>query len=249
MDLMLRGKRALVTGASAGIGREIVRQLAHEGVHVIAVSRRGHLVEELADEIENSGGVRPSVLAQDVTSEDASGAIARAVQAQGQIQILVNNAGHSEPTSLESGDEIWDRTLLLNYTRPRQLTHALLPGILSTGWGRIINITGISEPLGINATLPAKAAMHSWAKGLSRELAARGVTVNCIPPGRIVTEQSRQRFTDEEREVFAKREIPMGRYGQPEELAVLAVFLASPLANYITGTVMIVDGGFSRYQF
>lgn len=249
MELKLAGKRALVTGASAGIGREIVRQLAMEGVHVLAVSRREALLDELAEEIVSAGGVRPSVLAQDVTAPDAHEAIARAVEREGQIQILINNAGHSEPTTLESGDEIWDRTLLLNYTRPRQLTHALLPGILATGWGRIINITGISEPLGINATLPAKAAMHSWAKGLSRELASRGVTVNCIPPGRIVTEQSRKRFTDAEREVFAKREIPMGRYGQPGELAVLAVFLASPLADYITGTVMIVDGGFSRYQF
>src|SRR6185503_19776763 len=116
-------------------------------------------------------------------------------------------------------------------------------------WGRIVNITRKSEPEGLDASFSAKAAVHAWAKGLSREVGQYGITVNSIPPGRIMSEQIRRNYTPEYREEHAAKAIPVGRYGEPEELAALAVFLASPLANYITGTVMPVDGGLRRYQF
>ena len=139
--------------------------------------------------------------------------------------------------------------MTLNFTRPRQLTHALLPNMIENGWGRIVNITGKSEPEGLNASFSAKAAVHAWAKGLSREVGRYGITINSIAPGRIMSDQIRRNYPPEYREEHAAKEIPVGRYGEPEELACMAVFLASPVACYITGVVLAVDGGLRRYQF
>jgi 3-oxoacyl-[acyl-carrier protein] reductase len=139
--------------------------------------------------------------------------------------------------------------MTLNFTRQRQIASAFIPGMVDHGWGRIINITGKSEPDNVNGAFCAKAAMHSWSKGLSREIGPNGVTVNCIPPGRILSDQILRNYSPEYREEQSRTEIPMGRYGEPEELAALAVFLCSELAGYITGTVIPVDGGLRRYQF
>ena len=138
----------------------------------------------------------------------------------------------------------------MNFIRLRELSHAVIPGMKAQRWGRIINITGTSEPRGLNAANSAKAAVHAWAKGLSREMAKHGITINSIQPGRIMSEQIvRFHPTAEDRRKFAEENIPMGRFGEPEELANLAVFLASPRASYITGTVTPVDGGMSRFAF
>jgi 3-oxoacyl-[acyl-carrier protein] reductase len=139
--------------------------------------------------------------------------------------------------------------MALNFTRYRQVTHALLPQMIERKWGRIINITGKSEPEGLNAAFSAKAAVHAWAKGLSREIGRHNITVNCIPPGRIMSEQIRRNYPEDDRRRFAEEEIPVGYWGEPEDLAALAVFLASPIARYITGAVIPVDGGLRRYQF
>jgi 3-oxoacyl-[acyl-carrier protein] reductase len=116
-------------------------------------------------------------------------------------------------------------------------------------WGRIVNVTGKSEPDRINAAFAAKAAVHSWSKGLSREVGRFGITVNSIAPGRIISEQILRNYPEEQRRRFSAEEIPVGEYGQPADLAGLAAFLASPLARYITGTVIPVDGGLRRYSF
>jgi 3-oxoacyl-[acyl-carrier protein] reductase len=139
--------------------------------------------------------------------------------------------------------------MTLNFTRQRQLTTALLPQMIDRGWGRVINITGKSEPEGLNAAFAAKAAMHAWAKGLSREVGKFGITVNSIPPGRIMSEQILRNYTPEYREWQSKHEIPVGEYGRAEDIASLVCFLASPLARYITGAVIPVDGGLRRYSF
>jgi 3-oxoacyl-[acyl-carrier protein] reductase len=250
MDLHLSDKTALVTGASAGIGRAIARGLAAEGVRTAVVARRTDLLESLADEIEAAGGPRPAIITADIMDEESVAAIAReAREALGGVDILINCAGGSRPMAVDAPEERWEEAMTLNFTRVRQLTHALLPGMIGSGWGRIVNITGKSEPEGLNAAFSAKAAVHAWAKGLSREVGRNGITINCIPPGRIMSEQIERNYPPEYRAEHAAKEIPMGRYGEPEELACLAVFLCSPIAQYITGTVLPVDGGLRRYQF
>jgi len=250
VDLKLKGRTALVTGASTGIGRAIAVTLAAEGARLAIAARRKELLEQVAAGIEKSGGIRPAIVAADVTRPDSPVRIRdEALRALGKIEILVNSAGGSRPIPVEAPDQVWDEALMLNFTRLRQLAHAILPGMIAQKWGRIINITGKSEPDRINAAFAAKAAVHAWAKGLSREVGRHGITVNSIAPGRIISEQILRLYPEEERRKYAEREIPVGEYGQPEDLAVLAAFLASPLARYMTGTVIPVDGGLRRYQF
>ena len=246
MDLGISGKTALVTGASAGIGRAIAKALAAEGVRLAVVARRRELLETLQTEI----GGKLTIIECDFMKEDAPKTIADAALAGlGAVDILINNAGGSRAFKLDASEEQWNEALTLNFTRQRQLTHKLLEQMMARKWGRIVNITGKSEPDGINGAFCAKAAMHSWSKGLSREIGKHGITVNCIPPGRIISEQILRNYTPEHRKWQSEHEIPVGEYGQPEDLANLAVFLASPRARYITGAVIPVDGGLRKYQF
>jgi 3-oxoacyl-[acyl-carrier protein] reductase len=250
MDLQLRDKTALVTGASMGIGRAIAKGLAAEGVHVAVVARRSDLLETLADEIAGAGGKRTVLICQDLMADDAAARLSDAALAGlGHVDILVNNAGGSRVLPIDAPEERWVEAMTLNFTRQRQLAHALLPQMIDRRWGRIINITGKSEPEHLNGAFAAKAAVHAWAKGLSREVGQYGITINSIPPGRIMSEQIRRNYPEEYRKTFAETEIPVRYWGEPEDLAVMAVFLASPLARYVTGTVIPVDGGLRRYQF
>lgn len=250
MDLQLGDKTALVTGASMGIGRAIARGLAAEGVRVAMVARREELLASLAEEIVAAGGQRPVAIVQDIMAEDAAAQLRdRALAELGRVDILVNNAGGSRVLPIDAPEERWTEAITLNFTRQRQIAHALLPQMIERRWGRIINITGKSEPEHLNAAFAAKAALHAWAKGLSREVGQHGITINSIPPGRIMSEQIRRNYPEDYRAHFAETEIPVRFWGEPEDLAVMAVFLASPLARYITGAVIPVDGGLRRYQF
>jgi len=249
MDLELKGKTAVVTGASIGIGRAIAKMLAAEGVRVVGVARRKDLLDTLVAEV-NAVGSAIIPLVQDLVAEGAADQLAKkATDELGHVDILVNNAGGSRPLPIDAPDSAWDESIALNFTSYRKIAHALLPQMIKHDWGRIINITGKSEPEGLNAAFAAKAAVHAWAKGLSREIGKHGITINCIPPGRIMSEQIRRNYPPDYRERFAEEEIPVGYWGEPEDLAALAVFLASPKARYITGTVIAVDGGLRRYQF
>ena len=246
MELGIRGRTALVTGASMGIGRGIATALAREGVRLAVVARRRHLLEAL----EKETGQKLVIIECDLMQEEAPGKIAQAALAGlGSIDILINNAGGSRKFTLEASEQQWEEALTLNFTRQRQLAHKLLPQMMAKKWGRIVNITGKSEPEGLNGAFAAKAAMHSWAKGLSREVGKHGITVNCIPPGRIMSEQILRNYPPEYRKKQSEEEIPVGEYGQPEDIANLVCFLVSPLARYITGAVIPVDGGLRRYQF
>jgi len=246
MDLELAGRTALVTGASAGIGRGIVLALAAEGVRLAVMARRRDRLEAL----EKEAGEKLVIIEQDFVQEGAPQRVAQAaLDGLGSVDILVNNAGGSRAFKLDASEAQWEEALTLNFTRQRQLAHALLGQMITRKWGRVINITGKSEPEGINGAFAAKAAMHAWAKGLSREVGRHGITVNCIPPGRIMSEQIERNYTPEYRKWQSEHEIPVGEYGQPADIANLVCFLASPRARYITGAVIPVDGGLRRYQF
>ena len=251
MDLKLNGKAALVTGASMGIGRAIAKGLAAEGVKTCIAARRRPLLESLAREIVAAGGAEPAIVEIDILQDGAPANLAHAARrALGSIDILVNSAGGSQPAiPIDAPESAWEESMTLNFVRVRQLTHAVLPYMIEKKWGRVINISGKSEPDALLAATPTKAAIHAWSKGLSREVGKHGVTVNSIPPGRIMSEQIRRKYSEEYRAKESAEHIPVGRYGEPEELAALAVFLASPLASYITGAVLPVDGGMRRYAF
>jgi len=250
MDLKLNGKICLVTGASRGIGRGTAKVLAAEGCRLAIVARRASLLEELADEIEREIGSRPLVITEDLTADGASERVrAHMLDELGGLDILVNNAGSSRPVNWDATEEQWREGVALNFDTVRRLTNAFIPMMRAQRFGRIINVTGANEPPGVNIASVAKAALHNWAKGLSRELAPDGITVNCLPPGRINSEQILGRLhpTAENRAAFIAANIPMGYFGEPEDMAYLIAFLASPLARYITGEVIHVDGGMHRF--
>jgi 3-oxoacyl-[acyl-carrier protein] reductase len=250
MDLKLDGKTCLVTGASIGIGRGIAKVMAQEGCKLAVLARRAELLEDLAAEIEADGHARPLLILEDLTQQGAMENIHRTIaDTFGSLDILVNNAGGSRPVKWDASEDEWHEGMLLNFDLVRRLTNKFVPGMQARKWGRIINITGANEPPGVNIASAAKAALHNWAKGLSRELAADGITVNCLPPGRINSEQILNRLhpTEENRRAFIDANIPIGYFGEPEDMAYLVAFLASPLARYITGEVIHVDGGMHRF--
>jgi len=251
MDLKLEGRTALVTGASSqGLGRAIALGLAREGVRVAITARRRALLDAVAAEVRSVGAAEPVVLDYDLYAAETPSLLAREACAQlGRVDILINAAGGSRPITFDAPAGRWEEAMLLNFFRLRELTHAIVPQMIEHRWGRIVNLTGTSEPYNINASNAAKAAIHAWSKGLSRQIAPHGLTINCIQPGRITSEQMLRMYDTEEKRRTFTEEVPMKRFGEPDELADLAIFFCSPRASYITGTVIPVDGGLSRFAF
>ena len=240
MNLELSGRRALVTGASAGLGAAIAEALAAEGVRLALMARREVPIRALAQKLD------ATAIPCDITDPDALDRGAdRAVAALGGIDILINAAGASGPVELGAEDAAWERSMALNFTAPRRLAERLLPAMRAAHWGRIISLTGNSETHALNTAGSAKFALTFWSKGAASLVAADGVTMNCIAPGRLWSEQIRERLHPEPdaRNRFIADNIPIGRFGEPEELASVAVFLASARAAYVTGTTVAVDGG------
>jgi 3-oxoacyl-[acyl-carrier protein] reductase len=224
MDLQLQEKTCLVTGASRGIGRGAAKVLAAEGCRVAVVARRKNLLDELAREIEAFGAVAPVIIDEDLLDDGAPERVRdRVLAAFGRLDILVNNAGGSRPVKWDASEAEWVEGMTLNFELVRRLTNQFIPQMRERRWGRIINITGANEPPGINIASVAKAALHNWAKGLSRELARDGITVNCLPPGRINSEQILNRLhpTEQNRRAFIEANIPIGFFGEPEDMAYL----------------------------
>ena len=256
MDFGIAGKAALVLGASGGLGRAIALALAAEGVRVAVAARGQAGLDETAAQIRAAGGEAFTVV-WDVADRSVIAANVAAVeQALGPIDILVNNTGGPPPTTAAGQDPaLWLEKFNAMVLSVIAITDAVLPGMRSRKWGRIITSTsaGVVAPianLGISNTL--RAALHGWSKTIAREVAAEGVTSNIIVPGLIATD--RITFLATER---AKREgisieavaaantaqIPLGRLGEPSEYGAVAAFLASVPAAYVTGTVVRVDGG------
>lgn len=257
MDLQLNGRTCLVTGASSGIGRGIARMLAGEGVHLALAGRDVDALGALRDELaeRTSAAHRPVICVGDVSTAAGIEAVVEQVRAGiGRVDMLVNNAGGSRPLDIAEGevdvanDDVWSHSFALNFTAARRLTALLAPGMASAGWGRVINVTGAVVAGSINAATPAKAALQSWSKAVATELAAQGVTVNCVAPGRIHSRQIDNTLhpSTASREAYIQQNVPIGYFGEPEDFAYIVTCLLSPLGRYVTGTTIHIDGGLLR---
>ncbi|MBV8700725.1 MAG: SDR family oxidoreductase [Bradyrhizobium sp.] len=249
MDLDLAGRTALVTAASGGIGRGVAEALATAGVRVAISSRTRALLEEVAETLAASAGGRPKIVVGDVCAEGGPAAIAAEAASAlgGRVDILVNNAGGARPITGEVDESYWEESFTLNFMAARRLAERVIPAMKAARWGRIINISGALVAPKLNAAAPGKAALASWSRTLSIELGGFGITVNTIAPGRIDTAQIRKLHpTEQSRADFIKQNIPAGYFGEPHDIGHLVAFLASPLARYINGAAIPVDGGAVR---
>lgn len=260
MDLGLKDKRALVLGASKGIGRGIAEELAAEGARVIVASRDGASCQAVASEISATHGVDALGTACDMSDLDAVDRVAAfAEETFGGVDVLVNNTGGPPFGKVSEVDsDTWRQYFESMFVSVTRLTGHILPAMRKQGWGRVLLVTstGVIEPiphLGISNSL--RIALTNWAKTISLELAPDGVTINALMPGRIATDRiaqfyeaaAKQQGVDIETikaEVAAS--IPMGRVGRVDEFAALAAFLASERASYITGTTIAIDGGVTK---
>src|SRR2546425_6793367 len=249
MDLDVKGRVAVITGCSVGIGREVAKLLAAEGAQTVVVARRGHLLATLQDEIVAAGGARPLAASLDLYDRASPARLRDAVLgAYGHADILVNNAGGSRPMPWDSPDAAWDESFSINFTAVRKTTQAFLPGMIERRWGRVVCVTGTAEPAQVNAAVAAKAGVHAWAKGLSREMGKHGITINCVGPGRVHSEQIDHKLhpTPQSQTDYARANIPMGYFGESIDVAWTVAFLCSERARYVTGERIQVDGGMHR---
>lgn len=249
MDFKLANKTCLVTGASSGIGRATAVALATEGARVVVAARSLDSLRDVIDAVSAISARPPLGVSVDLTAPEGPRRVLRALEADTlRVDILVNNAGASQPLDRWDDDDAWERGFALNFQAARRVTQMLAPAMLERGWGRIINMSGAVAAKAFNAATPAKAALESWSKAAAAQFAPKGVTVNCVAPGRINSPQILDRLhpSETERRDFIRQNIPMGRFGEPEEAAALIAFLASDRASFITGVTIPVDGGALR---
>ena len=237
----------LITGAGSGMGRAEAMLFADEGAHVAAVDIAADRVSAVVEEITGAGGIA-AAWALDVSDPVAIGRVVDdVVEALGPIDILVNNAGVSLPSAIDADDfeDAWQATLAVNLTAHARLIRACLPHLRRNGVGRVVNIAS-TEGLGATAYLSPYTASKHGVIGLTRSLAVElggaGVTVNCVCPGPIHTGMTAV-IAEDAKAKFARRRVPLRRYGDPEEVAHAVLSLALPAASYINGAVLVVDGG------
>ena len=257
MDLGIKGKIALVTAASKGLGRASAEELSREGCRVAICSRTSADVERVAGEISAETGGEVVPFTADMSKEDEIAGLLDGVRAKlGDPEILVVNAGGPPPGNYDSTPlEEYPKAIELTLMSGVRLTHGCLPAMQKKGWGRVVMISSISvkQPLGyLLLSNMARAGLTGFMKTVATEIAASGVTLNAVLPGSHLTDRIRntaqKRAEDEGRpleEVLAETaaKIPMQRIGEPKELAALVTFLASDRASFITGTSTVVDGG------
>ena len=239
----LEGKKAIVTGAATGIGEAIARLFLQEGAHVLAVDLSEQNVAGVF-----SGSDRAHPFDQDVTAENAATAIVdAALERMGALDILVNNAGMAAPSTLETTtDDLWDKIMAVNVTAMFKITRAAAPHLKKSPAGRIINLGSImSDMAGPNlfAYGTSKHAVAGMTKSMAVDLGQFGITANYIQPGAIVTALSAPFFEDEEFRKYWEDKAPVGRIGEPEEVAAAALFLAGEEAQFVSGVGFNVDGG------
>ena len=243
----LEGRTAFVTGASRGIGRSIALALARAGAAVACAARALDRVTDAAAEIDSAGG-RAWALRLDVTQgAQITAAVKEAEAALGPIDILVNNAGITlDKPTLEVGDDEWERVLTTNLTSMFRCCRAVGPGMIARGRGKIINVGSMYGRLGVShyaAYCASKAAVDGLTRSLAAEWARHGIQVNCLAPGYMNTDIPRAAMADPKtRERFLSK-IPARRLGEPDEAAALAVYLASPASDFMTGQTVYLDGG------
>ena len=243
----LSGRSALVTGGGRGLGKEMARLLAKAGAEVAICSRTEAQIKATAEELSAESGVRVEALVADVGRRPQAEQLAsNAVERMGKVDILISNAGWNIPQPVETiRDDDWDALLELNLTSSMVLTRALAPAMVQRGWGRIIYISSVmalaSTPDRV-AYSTSKAGLHGMVKANALRLGPHGVTVNCIAPGPFATEMPMTILSEQQKQAFAAR-TAVGRWGKPPELAPTALLLASDAGSYITGTVLVVDGG------
>jgi NAD(P)-dependent dehydrogenase (short-subunit alcohol dehydrogenase family) len=264
MDLQLKGKRALVTGASSGLGSAIALGLAEEGVSVVVHGRDRERADAVARDVA-AKGVRSAVAIGDITKDDQANAIAdTALAALGGIDIIVNSAGgvvrQGNPTWLAMSPDDWLMAFNFNVVSVVRLAQRLVPPMMDRGWGRLINISSVAgRTFGglLHDYGAAKAAVDHITTNLSKTFAPRGVTVNAVVPGTMLTPASErwivtlrkqkgwsEDFAENERRYTSEhRPQPVPRLGRPAEIAAAVTFLASPRSDYTTGATLLVDGG------
>ncbi len=242
---MLENKIALVTGASRGIGQAIALQLGDQGMIVVGTATTQSGAETISQYLDKTN-IRGMGIALDVNDAAQINNTIQTIREQlGEITILVNNAGITRDNLLvRMKDEEWDEIMETNLKSVFRLSRAVLRPMMKARFGRIINISSVVGSIGNVGQAnyaAAKAGMVGFSKSLAREVGSRNITVNCIAPGFIDTDMTRSLTTEQQQSLI--QHVPLGRLGQPEEIASAVTFLASPAAGYITGTTLHVNGG------
>ncbi len=256
MNLQLNGRRALVCGASRGIGRAVAQALASAGAEVIAVARDSATLTEVVATLSTAAGQSHQSVALDLGDGEALAASIQELAATTPVQIVINNTGGpAAGPAIEADPGEFEAAFAQHVLAAQRIARTLLPGMKNAGYGRIINIisTSVKEPIpGLGVSNTIRGAMASWAKTLSRELGPFGITVNNVLPGFTATErldyifQGRAEKSDQSVDAVRKQalaSVPAGRFAKPAEIANAVAFLASPAAAYINGINLPVDGG------